>query len=210
MARDQVGYARCDPPQRAHFAQQRVAGLVAVRVVVGLETVEVEHHDVQRVAKPRGARQLAAQLLLPGAAVGKLRQLVGARDRLDAAQQLVALALGLHALADVAHDARVERVGGGLPGDQTELQRERTAVLALPDQLDGPAGALGVLAREELLDLEAIGLAVALSQQDEEALAQHLVRAVAERALSGGIELRDASARVSRDDRVDRDVLHVP
>ena len=79
-----------DPGGRA-LLQEPVAGLVTALVVVVLEEVEVEHRDAERLVVAAGARQLARELLLPGAAVEEPGQVVRARDLLEASEQVGAL-----------------------------------------------------------------------------------------------------------------------
>src|SRR3954453_21120152 len=69
VAREQVGGAQAHGPGRGGLLEQPVAGEVPVLVVVGLEVVEVEDGDAQRRALAPRARELARQLLLPGAPV---------------------------------------------------------------------------------------------------------------------------------------------
>jgi hypothetical protein len=182
---------------------------MTVPVVVLLEAVEVDHRDVDLVRQPPRALELAAQLLIPGAAVRQPGQLVCARHRLHAAQQFVALALGLLAGRDVADDACVERPGSWPPRQQTELQRELAAVLAHPGDLDRASGIQSVLAREQLLDLEPVEGAVAGGEQLQERFSEHLGLDVAEGALGGRIEVRDPAAAVRGDHCIHRYRLHL-
>ena len=71
--------------------QQRVAGLVAVGVVVGLEAIEVDRGKAQRPVVARRAGQLDGQPLVPQPPVGQPRQRVGPGQVAQALQQPAAL-----------------------------------------------------------------------------------------------------------------------
>src|SRR4051794_37774784 len=177
-------------------------------VVELLEAIQVDHCDVDLVVHAPRALEFPPELLVPGATICKPGQLIRAGHCLDASQQLIALALGLLAPRDVADDARVQRVGIRTPGQDAELEWELAAVAATAAQLERAAGVDRVFAREQLLHVRAIDIAIALADQRHDGPPEHVVLGVSERPLSGGIELSDPAARVSGDYRVDRDRVH--
>ena len=79
---------RRDDHSDGGLAQHVVAGLVAVLVVVALEVVEVEQGDVEGRAVAPAAGDLAAECLLPTAAVRHAGQLVGGGQALQPLDQL--------------------------------------------------------------------------------------------------------------------------
>ena len=64
-------------PARAEITQRDVAGGVAAAVVVGLEVVDVEQRDRERVLQALGVRERERELRVPGTAVGEARQGIG-------------------------------------------------------------------------------------------------------------------------------------
>ena len=67
-------------PRRGRLLEQPVSGRVAAGVVVGLEVVEVEHGQRERLVVVAGRLTGAGQLEVPGAAVGGARERVGAGE----------------------------------------------------------------------------------------------------------------------------------
>jgi hypothetical protein len=102
QARNDVGTAHAAREAVRHLAQQLVTGMVAQRVVHGLEMVQVDEQHGQVAVGLLGLRDLAFELLHQVAAVGQLGECVVQRE------EGLAL-LHLLACADVAghHDAVV-------------------------------------------------------------------------------------------------------
>ena len=100
-ADDRVGAAQLRVPGDRAFAQDRVAGEVAVGVVVGLEVVDVDDRQAERRLGAAGPRHLARQLLVERAPVRQAGEGVAAGQGLDLGQQLLAFGLDPLQLGDV-------------------------------------------------------------------------------------------------------------
>src|SRR6516164_9485579 len=72
-------------------AQARVASRMAVFVVIGLEVIDIDHQQPDARAIAIGPRPLFAQPLVEAAAVGKPREAVLDRERLEPAFQVLLL-----------------------------------------------------------------------------------------------------------------------
>ena len=73
----EVGAAARGPDRGGQRLQALVAGLVAVRVVDGLEVVDVDEHERQRHAGAGHDLQLARDVLVEGAVVAQAGERVG-------------------------------------------------------------------------------------------------------------------------------------
>ena len=106
----QIGGAPYHALERASdLRQARVALLVPVAIVVGLEEVDVAQQERERFAAPWCTRNLGLEVLVEAAAVANARQWVGAREALELAGERDALR---HVDSEAAH-GRSDAVGAG-------------------------------------------------------------------------------------------------
>ena len=146
VARDQralVAHARGD--RGSDLLQAAVAAAVAVQVVVGLEVVDVDHDQRDRLAVPGRVMPRALQRLVEAAAVGEQGQAVGRRQLAQAVLEQLLLGDVAEHHHEVLHLAlRVEHAV------HARVEREAVAVGAARPQRAFPVAA-GVQARAHLL-----------------------------------------------------------
>ncbi len=173
-----------------------------------LERCRVERAHAEQRRPREDRRERRAQLVGDGSeelvlgAVGALSVLRrGARLR----QQLLALALGTHALGDVAQDDGIELLARDRALRDPRLHRELLAVGAERDQ--HPLAAHLTHADSRLAELADVGVVVIAEARGDETidgLADRVRRRTAEDLLGTGAEERDALRLVDGDDRVGR------
>ena len=91
VASQDVALAELVAPGRTDLDQEAVAGLVAVRVVVALEVVEVEERDRGPASRGGGCVQRLRQLLVPGSPVGEAGEGIGERRSLEPLDEVASL-----------------------------------------------------------------------------------------------------------------------
>lgn len=118
--------------------------------------------------------------------------------------ELLDTLLGLAARRDVARYAGKKRFISGLPARQGELDRKRGTVFASAGQLDGFADHVRFPGGQEAAQALPVGLVQPLRHEQRQRLTDSFLRAIAEDALGGGIEINDVPAIVGGDDRLTR------
>jgi hypothetical protein len=82
-AREQVAGSQLGLPGHGRALEQRVAGGMPERVVEGLEPVEVERHDGERLPGPMGSGDGGLQLGVPAAAVRDAGERIGGAEGIE-------------------------------------------------------------------------------------------------------------------------------
>ncbi len=199
-AADDIGVADRLAQALRHELEQRVAGLVAERVVDGLEAVEVDEQHRDRLAGAGRLQHRLAQPLLRDAAVRQAGQQVVVGEVADL------LFRGL-AVADVqaAEDVVPDRAGGIAHRGQHRPGGERAAATLVHQHLAAPpAAALG--GRPGLARLRHRQLA---DLHEAELLVQHLARVERAGLADRAVGREHAAVRVEQHDAFGRGLEHL-